>query len=165
MLLSARMSLGRRWVVYGLFAFVLGGNLASFVFNRQVWPYSPYPMFADVEDPHTFETLALVGEPVDGGEIWFEGQGYLSDALSPMVVNSGFGGRRARPGMNGVDDRLRETYEFYESRRRQGLSGAPPLRRLQLYRFSWTLRRDLANLRTPRRTLIGSYPSDDRSVQ
>jgi len=55
--------------VYGLVAIVLGGNLASFLFNRQVWPYSPYPMFADVEDPHNFETLALVGEPVDGGEI------------------------------------------------------------------------------------------------
>ena len=159
------MSLGRRCVVYGLFAFVLGGNLLSFLFNRQVWPYSPYPMFADVEDPHMFETLALVGEPVAGGEIWFEGQGYLSDALSPMIINSAFGGRRARPGMSGVDQRLRETYEFYERRRQQGLSNAPPLRQLHLYRFSWTLRTDLANLRTPRRTLIGSYPSDDRPTQ
>ena len=151
--------------MYGLVAIVLGGNLASFLFNRQIWPYSPYPMFADVEDPHTFETLALVGEPVDGGEIWFEGQGYLSDALSPMVINSAFGGRRASPGMTGLDERLRETYEFYERRRRQGLSSAPPLRRLHLYRFSWTLRPDLANLRTPRRTLIGSYPSHDRPVR
>jgi len=30
------MSSRRRWVVYGLFAFVLGGNLASFIFNRQL---------------------------------------------------------------------------------------------------------------------------------
>ena len=31
-------------------------------------------MFADTseEDLRTFETLALVGEPVDGGAIWFE---------------------------------------------------------------------------------------------
>ena len=159
------MSSRRRLVVYGLVAIVLGGNLASLVFNRQVWPYSPYPMFADVEDPHTFETLALVGEPVDGGEIWFESQGYLSHALSPMVINSGFGGRRARPGMNGLDEHLRETYEFYERRRRQGLSSAPALRRLQLYRFSWTLRTDLANLRTPRRTLLASYSSGDRPAQ
>jgi len=160
------MSLGRRWVVYGLFAFVLGGNLGSFIFNRQLWPYSPYPMFADVrEDPRTFETLVLVGEPVDGGEIWFERQGYLSDAISPMVINNGFGARRARPGMTGLDERLRDTFEFYERRRRQGLSSAPPLRRLHLYRFGWTLRPDLANLRTPRRTLIGSYPPDDRPAQ
>lgn len=164
MLLSARMSSGRRWVVYGLFAFVLGGNLASFTINEQVWPYSPYPMFADV-DPRTFATLVLVGEPVDGGEIWFEGQGYLSDAISPMVVNNGFGARRARPGMDGLDDRLRDTYEFYERRRRQGLSSGPPLRQLHLYRFSWALRPDLANLRTPQRTLIGSYPRDDRPAQ
>ena len=156
------MSFGRRCAVYGLFAFVLGGNLASFVFNRQVWPYSPYPMFAAArEDPLTFETLALVGEPVDGEEIWFESQGYLSDKLSPMVINSGFLGRRG-PAMN---ERLRETYEFYERRRRQGLSSAPPLRRLHLYRFVWALRPDLANLRTPRRTLVASYPSDDRPAQ
>ena len=68
------MSFGRRWFVNGLVAIVLGGNLASFIFNRQLWPFSPYPMFADTseEDLRTFETLALVGEPVDGGEIWFE---------------------------------------------------------------------------------------------
>jgi hypothetical protein len=144
---------------------VLGGNLASFIINRQFWPYSPYPMFADVDDPHTFETLVLVGEPVDGGEIWFEGQEYLSYALTPMVINSGFGANLARPGMNGLDERLRDTYEFYERRRQQGLSGAPPLRRLQLYRFNWTLRADLANVRMPNRTLIASYPSDDRPAQ
>jgi hypothetical protein len=161
------MSFRRRWVVYGLVAVVLGGNLVSFIFNDQLWPYSPYPMFADAreEDQRTFETLALVGEPVAGGEIWFESQGYLSHGLSPMVINSGFRGSRARPGMNGLDEQLRETYQFYERRRRQGRSNAPPLRRLHLYRFSWTLRQDLANLRTPRRTLIASYPSDDRPGQ
>jgi hypothetical protein len=158
------MSSRRRWVVYGLVAFVLGGNLVSFVFNRQLWPYSPYPMFA-VARPLTFETLVLVGEPVDGGEIWFESQGYLSPEISPMVINNAFGSNRARPGMNGLDERLRETYEFYERRRRQGLSSAPPLRRLHLYRFNWTLRPDLANLRTPGRTLIASYPSDDRPAR
>jgi hypothetical protein len=159
------MSFVRRWVVYGLCAVVLGGNLASFIFDRQVWPYSQYPMFADNEDPYTFETLALVGEPVAGGEFWFESQRYLSYALSPMVINSGFGGRRARPGMDGLDAYLRDTYEFYERRRREGLSHAPPLRQLHLYRFSWALRPDLANLRTPRRTLMGSFPSDDRPAQ
>lgn len=161
---SARVSFRRRWLVYGLVAIVLGGNLASFIFNEQVWPYSPYPMFARAREL-TFETLALVGEPVDGGEIWFESQGYLSHQVSPMVINNRLGANRARPGMNGLEEHLRETYEFYERRRRQGLSSAPPLRRLHLYRFNWTLRPDLANLRTPRRTLIASYPSDERRAQ
>lgn len=161
---SARMSSGRRRVVYGLVAIVLGGNLVSFIFNEQLWPFSPYPMFARAREL-TFETLALVGEPVDGGEIWFESQGYLSHQVSPMVINNRLGANRARPGMNGLDEHLRDTYEFYERRRRQGLSSAPPLRRLHLYRFNWTLRPDLANLRAPRRTLIASYPSDDRPAQ
>jgi hypothetical protein len=120
-------------------------------------------MFAEAREL-TFETLALVGEPVDGGEFWFESQGYLGPELSPMIINAAFGGGRARPGMSGLDERLRDTYEFYE-RRRHRLSSAPPLRRLHLYRFSWTLRRDLANLRTPRRALIASYPPDDRRAQ
>jgi hypothetical protein len=158
------MSFRRRWVVYGLVAIVLGGNLVSFIFNRQLWPYSPYPMFANAREL-TFETLALVGERVDGGEIWFESQGYLSHELSPMVINSAFGADLARPGMTGLDEHLRDSYELYERRRRQGLSSAPPLRRLHLYRFNWTLRPDLANLRTPRRTLIASHPSDDRPAQ
>jgi len=87
------VSSGRRWVVYGLIAAVLGGNLVSFVFNRQLWPYSQYPMFAEARG-RTFETLVLVGEPVEGGEIWFESQGYLTDQLSPMVINTAFGGPR-----------------------------------------------------------------------
>ena len=159
------MSLGRRLLVYGLFAIVLGGNLVSFLINRQYWPYSPYPMFADVEDPHMFETLVLVGEPVDGGEIWFEGQDFLTYPLTPMVINSGFGGGRARPGMDGLDDRLRDTFQFYERRRQQGLSSAPPLKRLHLYRFSWPLRTDLTNVRTPRRTLIATYSPHNRPAQ
>lgn len=161
------MSAGRRWTVYGLMVVVLGGNVASFVFNRQLWPYSPYPMFADArdDDPRTFETLVLVGEPVDGGEMWFESQGYLSRALSPMLINLAFGSRRARPGMSGLDEHLRDTFDFYEDRRLRGLSDAPPLERLHLYRFSWTLRPDLGNLRAPRRTLIASYPSAAPSVQ
>jgi hypothetical protein len=121
-------------------------------------------MFAEAREL-TFETLALVGEPVDGGEIWFEDQGYLSHEISPMVINSAFGSGRAQPGMRGLDERLRATYEFYERRRRQGLSSAPPLRRLHLYRFNWALRPDLANLRTPSRTLIASYPPDGRPAQ
>jgi hypothetical protein len=159
------MSYRRRLVVYGLMAFVLGGNLVSFIFNEQFWPYSPYPMFADVEDPHTFDTLVLVGERIDGGELWFEGQEFLTYPLTPMVINNGFGGGRARPGMDGLYERLHETYDFYERRRQQSLSTAPPLRRLRLYRFNWTLRVDLSNLRTPDRTLIASYPSDDRPTQ
>ena len=151
-------------MVYGLFAVVLGGNLASFIFDRQLWPYSPYPMFAYARDL-TLETLVLVGEPVDGGEFWFENQGYLTYALSPRIINSGFGADRARPGMNGLDERLRGTYEFYERRRRQGLTSAPQLRRLHLYRFTWELRPDLANVRTPRRMLMASYPSDDRPAR
>ena len=158
------MSYRRRLAVYGLIAFVLGGNLVSFIFNRQRWPYSQYPMFASA-GLLTIETLALVGEPVDGGEVWFESQGYLGHGPSPMIINGAFGSERAHPGMSGLDERLRDTYEFYERRRRQGLSDAPPLRRLRLYRFNWTLRPDLANLRTPHRTLIASYPSDDRPAQ
>ena len=158
------MSFGRRWVVYGLFAFVLGGNLVSFAINRQIWPYSPYPMFANARGL-TFETLVLAGEPVDGGEFWFQSQGYLSDAISPMVINNGFGADRARPGMSGLDERLRDTYAFYEKRRQQGLSSGPPLRRLHLNRFTWPLRPDLSNVGTPNRTLIGSYAPDDRPTR
>lgn len=164
MLPSARVSARRRWIVYGLVAVVLGGNLASLIFNRQLWPFSPYPMFARARE-RGFETLALVGERLDGGEIWFESQGYLTSELSPMVINNGFGSTRARPGMKGLDEHLRDTFEFYERRRQQALSDAPPLRRLCLYRFNWTLRPDLANLRTPNRTLIASYPPDERPTQ
>ena len=67
--------------------------------------------------------------------------------------------------MSGLDERLRETYDFYEKRRQQSLSSGPRLRRLHLYRFTWPLRPDLSNVGTPNRTLIGSYPSDDRPTR
>ena len=47
-------------------------------------------MFANAREL-TFETLALVGEPVDGGEIWFESQAAPHvDRLLPV-------GRSTRP--------------------------------------------------------------------
>ena len=82
-----------------------------------------------------------------------------------MVINNAFGSTRARPGMKGLDEHLRDTFELYERRRQQALSDAPPLRQLRLYRFNWTLRPDLANLRTRNRTLIASYPPDERPTR
>jgi hypothetical protein len=158
MLPSRRMSLARRRVVHLLIAGVLGGNLASLVFDLQLWPFSPYAMFADARDADvpTMERLVLVGEPRSGGEFWFESQGYLGRAVSPMIVSAVFTTALAR-GLDDVQARLRETAEYYERLRSRGATAAPPLSRLHLYRFTWALRPDLANLRTPDRVLIASY--------
>jgi hypothetical protein len=157
------MSRGRRRLVHALIVAVLGGNLVCLIFHGQVWPYSPYPMFADARDRHlrTLQTLVLVGEAIDGSEFWFEGQGYLSDVVSPMVISEVFSAARAR-GRETVERRLRETYDFYERRRSEGRSEGLPLRRLALYRFSWRLQPDLSNVRTPARALLAAYPTGDR---
>ena len=155
------MSRGRRWVVHALMVVVLGGNLVSLLFDTQLWPYSPYAMFADAraENLRTLQTLALVGESVDGEEFWFERQGYLTEAISPMILGSVFTAARARGG-DAVQRRLREAHDLYERRRSQGRTSAPPLRRLVLYRFTWRLRPDLSNVRTPARSRLASYPPD-----
>jgi len=158
------MSRGRRWVVHALIVLVLGGNLASLLFDIQVWPYSPYAMFADARAEHlrTLQTLVLVGESADGGEFWFERQGYLSEAISPMIIGSVFTAARAR-GAEAVQRRLREAYDLYERRRSQDLTESPALRRLVLYRFTWRLQPDLSNVRSPARALLATYPPDDAS--
>lgn len=159
------MSRGRRWVVHALMVVVLGGNLASLLFDTQLWPYSPYAMFADARAEHlrTLQTLVLVGDSVDGEEFWFERQGYLSEAISPMILGSVFTAARARGG-DAVQRRLREAYDLYERRRAQGHT-APPLRKLALYRFTWRLQPDLSNVRSPVRALLATYPADVRTAQ
>ena len=157
------MSRGRRWVVHALMVVVLGGNATSLLFGVQVWPYSPYAMFGDAGENEfrTFQTLVLVGEPVAGDEFWFESQGYLSTVMSPMIISSVFSPVRTL-GPERVQRQLRETYEFYERRRSQGLTDGPPLRRIALYRFTWRLQPDLANVRSPARELLATYAPDDR---
>jgi hypothetical protein len=157
------MSRGRRCVVHALIVVVLGGHVASLLFNTQIWPYSPYAMYADdgENQPRTFQTLVLVGEPVAGDEFWFESQGYLTTVISPMIISSVFSPVRTL-GAERIQRQLRDTYEFYERRRSHGLIDAPPLRRIALYRFTWKLQPDLANVRSPVRALIATYAPDDR---
>jgi hypothetical protein len=159
------MSRVRRSVVHALMVVVLGGNLASLFFDTQVWPYSPYAMFADARAEHlrTLQTLVLVGESADGEEFWFERQGYLGRAISPMILGSVFTAAQAR-GRDAVQRRLREAYDLYERQRSQGPTDAPPLRRIVLYRFTWRLQPNLSNVRAPARARLASYPPDGASA-
>lgn len=157
-MLGCRMSRRRRWLVHALVMVVLGGNLVSLATNIQVWPYSPYPMFADArfEDLRTFRSLVLVGESTDGREFWFENEGYLGP-LSPQIISWVFA---FAGGDEGVQRRLRDAYELCERRRLLGLTNAPPLERVVLYRFTWKLQPDLSNVRSPARARLAAYPID-----
>jgi hypothetical protein len=170
MLPSRRMSFRRRRIVYLFIAGVLGGNLASLVFNRQLWPLSPYAMFADARSVsgRTLEEVVLTGES-DAGEFWFESQGYLGRMVSPIIVSAVFNDALLG-GADQVQARLRETVEYYERLRataglKTGGANAPPLKRLNLYRFTWTMRPDLGNLRTPVRTLLATYAPGDPPIR
>src|SRR5439155_24954100 len=58
----------RIYFVYGLLAVLIGGHLYDVALRQEHWPFSNYPMFANVmqSDLNTYQIVCLVDAPGGG---------------------------------------------------------------------------------------------------
>jgi hypothetical protein len=135
------MTRRRRWLVYGLAAFIVAGNLYDGATGGEHWPFSSYPMYSHVNREWGLALLRVVGvrsdPPGDEVPLWESAhlepfdQSRLGSALSTLL---------AQPdGLERVDALLRNCLLRYERRRRGAAHDGPPLRALRLYDLAWTL--------------------------
>jgi len=62
----------RRWVlVNGAIAFVVIGHLVTLLTQHEFWPFSYYPMYADLRTDWSYEALRVAGVLADGTEVEF----------------------------------------------------------------------------------------------
>jgi hypothetical protein len=121
----------RRLLANAILLAILGGQAVAVVAERELWPFSPYPMFSKPLGP-TVARFRLHGVLEDGAEL-------------PLRHRSAFHPFRAAQ-LEGALDRMdrgqlavavRDLYARYEARRAGGLHDGPPLAALRLYRLVW----------------------------
>ena len=111
-------------------AAILLGSALSIVNQRDYWPFSHYPMFADVQGPD-LSILEVVGISSENHEI----------SLAPSRRTSVVGGKRFQDALALLVERQRteELHDYLVSlaRRYQRTAAALPLQSVRLYRARW----------------------------
>ena len=133
-----------------LIACLGAGSLYDIVTGREHWPFSPYPMFAAIDQNRTLSVLRLVGVTaedtpreiplLDSRLIAPFDQCRLSTALSRTY----FSARRPL-----IHEMLRDSLERYDALRIAGEHDQPPLGAVRLYEMRWTLDPAGRNVATP----------------
>ena len=131
------MSRQRILVVYALNALILGGSLFDLSRDKEHWPFSQYPMYAQTEKSRSLTILRLFGVTQQGAEIPLTDIRYLQpfdDSRLPEALN-----RIAKKRPLQLKTAVRDCLVRYEALRRAGRHDGPPLRAMRLYRVYWVL--------------------------
>lgn len=136
----ARLSRPRRMMVHTILAVIVVGHVAALFTNLELWPFSPYPMYADSRAEYTLVNLDLFAVPATAPEqefvVW--GEAYFRP-LTHYHVRGYLAWLNARGEDDAVRDVLAATLDHYEVLRVQRQHDGPPLRALRLYRANWRL--------------------------
>lgn len=154
------MRRSRVWLVHGLIGFIAAGHLFEMVTGKEHWPFSEYPMFANLRRFRTLRELRLIGvtdEPASR-EIVLNHQRYL-DPLDPVRLGATLA--RLQESERGRAEHFKDALAYvldrYETLRARGAHHDPPLQRVELYRFAWRVDRQVRNIREPaERTLVAT---------
>lgn len=146
----------RGWIVQATIIGLLLGSIGAIVTGREIWPFSPYPMYAGIQSPTTTEHV-LVGI-VDGGEVPVPAD-WITPFDGPRLA--AVLARAAGDDPHRRDAILRAAIDRYEARRAAGEHDGPALRGLRLHALTWTL--DVATMHAPpdERVLIAEYVLPD----
>jgi GT2 family glycosyltransferase len=154
---GAAISIRRVTLVHLLVAALVGASAYDIRTGKEHWPFSPYPMFSEVERMWTLDGLRLVGvtDEASPREIPL----LDSDLIAPFDqarLSAAFRRTYNDPARRDlVDGMLTDCLERYERRRALGQHEGPALRAVRLYDLHWTLDPHATNVDTPdRRRLI-----------
>jgi len=143
-LTDAAMSRSRRALANLVIAAILAGSGAAIVTGRELWPFSPYPMFSALRRGPTVEDVWLYGVLPGGDET------PLSDrsAFHPFrLAQLKVALERLAPPAR--QEALADMLARYEQRRRSGWHAGPELAGLRVYRLTFELDDRAANRERP----------------
>jgi len=128
---------------------VIGGSFYDIVMRQEHWPFSNYPMFANVHRSAVLRWPRLYGVTANGEEVpilSYRELWPLDQSRLPL-------GLRAIYSMEDADARvrtaLRDVLRRYEARRPSGAHSGRPLVAIRLYLVSWNIEPFARNLHNP----------------
>jgi glycosyltransferase involved in cell wall biosynthesis len=147
----ARMSSGRLIFVHLALAVLVGMSAYDIKTGQEHWPFSPYPMFAEVDERPTLTALRLFGvtDEVPPRLIALREDALIAP-FDQCRLTTAFSQAYSDPERRELltellDDSLRR----YESRRLAALHQGPPLHAIRLYSMEWSLDRAARNVDAP----------------
>ncbi len=153
------MTPARLAVASAAIAAVLAGSAAAIVSGRELWPFSPYPMFAGYRSGPTFSGTWLAGVRADGaGEVPLRS----GRSIEPFGFRMKTVLRRIAQGPDGaarLERALADVLARYEAGRRAGRHDGPALKGIRLYFAEWDYDPAARNLDRPRSLrFVGASP-------
>ena len=143
-------------VVHYLLGFLILGSALSFATGFEIWPFTPYRMYATLRTSDTVSQYWLYGITRDDGAEF-----PLWEARYTVPVGGIIGEYISKPQEAGPA--LQAIAEHYEELRRAGRHDGPPLRGIRFYRVDWDLQPDVGNAAQPdRRELLAEWAAGGR---
>ncbi len=142
------MSRFRLTLVHYSLGFLILGSVLSFATGLEIWPFTPYRMYATVRTEHTVGTTRLYGV-IAGSETEFSlWEARYTAPANALVDQYSADLTAAGPALQAALDR-------YDELRLAGQHDGPPLRGMRLYGVGWDLQADAGNVEQPgRRELL-----------
>lgn len=150
----ARMPLVRFLGAHALIAILLGWSAWDTLLGREHWPFSPYPMFSNVERSYTLDSLQLRGVTAGGEarEVVVRDGGMIAPFDQCRIITAMQ--RVATASPRRLDAMLGDALSRYERARQEGRHDGPALTSLRVYRAQWQLRPDASNADSPERATM-----------
>jgi hypothetical protein len=136
---------GRRVVADLVLGAILVGSGASIVTGRELWPFSPYPMFSTVRRGPFLEQLWFEGVLPDGTGVPIPGPRAFRPLRLAQLTTA-----LERLPKERMEEALRDVLRRYGVERRAGRHDGPPLKGLRLYRMTFLPDPDPAGRDRPR---------------
>ncbi|HEX3357739.1 MAG TPA: hypothetical protein VHS31_12280 [Tepidisphaeraceae bacterium] len=136
------MTFARKCIVYGLLVVLLAGHGLDVVKSKEHWPFSPYPMYADLENTRSMRMTRMVGVTATRPprEVVFNAV-YLRNSLS--VWETGGQVRKAQ-----VLTAAREFLANY-NKQMKGIRKDRRLAAIRVYEYVWYLNPNRSKLGDP----------------
>ena len=154
------MSGGRRLVVSGFIACVVGLQFLEVARQGEHWPYAQYAMYASEHggDITWYRVYGVTPE----GEFPLDRDAYFSP-FDPQRLSFAFAPRPPRRDLviPPTTDLLRVVGYLYERARVAGRHDGPALTGLRAYQLTWQLDRNLGNREDPAKVLLGEVRTDE----
>lgn len=121
-------------MVHGLLCLIIAGSTYAVVAEREIWPFSPYPMYSWIEKNRSVKRLQLYGVTIEATPqefpiIAMKHLAPLDDARLYVALQ--------RVKGRALKHSLTDMLQRYEELRRSGDHDGPPLQGLRLYQLVW----------------------------
>ena len=126
----------RLLIIHGVIVFFTVCSLYVIAFDKEYWPFSPYPMYAGLYKGD-YKQIQLFGVTKNGEIVLMPTGRYLTPFGSARLQRALKRLHRRTNNLDLIDKALRYCFDQYETNRRAGIHDSLPLQGIRFYELRW----------------------------